>query len=206
MKEPMIAPNPAPRRAIKYPSLIISSVCSDAFNRGSTFLSGWHETPVPSSSTSAQCVSQLARIVHKNCKIKVLRQTSPVFAPASCSRKIPMICSSVNRLGFMSIPSHVMDFTHFGRDRGAQVSDFTSSRSPPTIAHSNSHAFNVSESVRSKARQPTLLTNKLVATPDAQPPFTKSPCPRRNGWQQSFRRGLDWRRRSWRRCAARSIW
>ena len=26
------------------------------------------------------------------------------FAPASCSRSIPMICSSVNRLGFMSIP------------------------------------------------------------------------------------------------------
>jgi hypothetical protein len=29
---------------------------------------------------------------------------SAVFVPASCSRNIPMICSSVNRLGFMSIP------------------------------------------------------------------------------------------------------
>jgi hypothetical protein len=28
-----------------------------------------------------------------------------VFARTSFSRKIPMICSSVNRLGFMSIPS-----------------------------------------------------------------------------------------------------
>src|SRR5580693_1293203 len=36
--------------------------------------------------------------------IPYLRQTSAVFVPASCSRKIPMICSSVNRLGFMSIP------------------------------------------------------------------------------------------------------
>src|SRR5215470_8164788 len=44
-----------------------------------------------------------------------LRQTSPVFALASCSRKIPMICSSVNRLAFMSIPSQVMDSTHFWR-------------------------------------------------------------------------------------------
>ena len=34
---------------------------------------------------------------------------------ASCSRNIPMICSSVNRLGFMSIPSEVTDFTHFWR-------------------------------------------------------------------------------------------
>ncbi len=55
--------------------------------------------------------------------IPCLRQTSPVLAPASCSRKIPMICSSVNRLGFMSIPSQVMDSTHFWRrSRGsAQV-------------------------------------------------------------------------------------
>lgn len=30
--------------------------------------------------------------------------SSAVFAPASCSRKIPLICSSVNRFGFMSIP------------------------------------------------------------------------------------------------------
>jgi hypothetical protein len=37
----------------------------------------------------------------------VLRQTSSVFAPAFCSRKIPMICSSVNRLGFMFICSQV---------------------------------------------------------------------------------------------------
>jgi hypothetical protein len=36
--------------------------------------------------------------------VPYLRQTSAVFAPASCSRSIPMICSSVNRLGFMSIP------------------------------------------------------------------------------------------------------
>jgi len=34
---------------------------------------------------------------------------------ASCSRKIPMICSSVNRLGFMSIPFPVTDSTHFWR-------------------------------------------------------------------------------------------
>jgi hypothetical protein len=34
----------------------------------------------------------------------VLRHRSAVFAPASWSRKIPMICSSVNRIGFMSIP------------------------------------------------------------------------------------------------------
>ena len=38
--------------------------------------------------------------------------------PASCSRKIPMICSSVNRLGFMSIPSEVMDSTHSRRRSG----------------------------------------------------------------------------------------
>src|SRR5262245_57467584 len=38
-----------------------------------------------------------------------------VFAPASCSRKIPRICSSVNRLGFMSIPLRAMDSTHSWR-------------------------------------------------------------------------------------------
>jgi hypothetical protein len=32
-----------------------------------------------------------------------------------------MICSSVNRLGFMSIPFQVMDSTHFGGNSGAQV-------------------------------------------------------------------------------------
>jgi hypothetical protein len=33
----------------------------------------------------------------------VLRHTTAVFAPASCSRKIPMIYCSVDRIGFMSI-------------------------------------------------------------------------------------------------------
>jgi len=47
--------------------------------------------------------------------IPYLRQTSAVLAPASCSRKIPMIRSSVNRLGFMSIPFPVTDSTHFWR-------------------------------------------------------------------------------------------
>jgi hypothetical protein len=37
------------------------------------------------------------------------------LVPASCSRKIPMICSFVNRLGFMSIPFPVADSTHFWR-------------------------------------------------------------------------------------------
>jgi hypothetical protein len=36
-----------------------------------------------------------------------------VFAAASCSRKILMICSSVNRIGLMSIASEVTDTTHF---------------------------------------------------------------------------------------------
>ena len=48
-------------------------------------------------------------------EIPYLRQTSVVFAPASCSRRIPMICSSVNRLDFMSTPSKVMDSTRFWR-------------------------------------------------------------------------------------------
>ena len=47
--------------------------------------------------------------------IPYLRQTSAVLVPASCSRKIPMICSFVNRLGFMSIPFPVADSTHFWR-------------------------------------------------------------------------------------------
>jgi hypothetical protein len=36
--------------------------------------------------------------------ILCLQHTSAVVDPASRSRNIPMICSSVNRLGFMSIP------------------------------------------------------------------------------------------------------
>ena len=56
--------------------------------------------------------------------IPCLRHTSAVFAPASCSRKIPMICSSVNQLGFMSIPSEVINSAHFGGSIGAQLSRY----------------------------------------------------------------------------------
>jgi hypothetical protein len=74
------------------------------------------------------------------------RAADPVFAanlgrlrPASCSRRIPMICSSVNRLGFMSIPSQVMDSTHFWRrSRGSaqQMDSYHahSGRSAPSYA------------------------------------------------------------------------
>jgi hypothetical protein len=34
----------------------------------------------------------------------IINSSPAVVAPASSSRKIPMICSSVNRLGFKSIP------------------------------------------------------------------------------------------------------
>jgi hypothetical protein len=52
--------------------------------------------------------------------IPCLRQTSPVFAPPSCSRKIPMICSSPTRLHVHPFP--VMDsLPIFGGNSGAHV-------------------------------------------------------------------------------------
>ena len=54
------------------------------------------------------------------------RQPLTFFAPASCSRRIPMICSSVKRLGFMSISQRAMDSTHFWmRFRGSGQSSNT---------------------------------------------------------------------------------
>ena len=55
--------------------------------------------------------------------IPFLRHTSAVFAPASCSRKIPMICSFVNRLGFMSIPSRRWTLPLLGGVLGAHITD-----------------------------------------------------------------------------------
>jgi hypothetical protein len=43
--------------------------------------------------------------VERRVEIPCLRQISAVAAPASCSCKIPIICSSVKRLGFMVYPS-----------------------------------------------------------------------------------------------------
>src|SRR5207248_823996 len=49
----------------------------------------------PAITEAPACRSQLALLA------PCLRQTSAVFAPASCSRRIAMICSSVKRLGFI---------------------------------------------------------------------------------------------------------
>jgi hypothetical protein len=52
-----------------------------------------------------------------------LRQTSATFIPASCSRRTPMICSSVNRLRFIHpSPLRVADSTQIWRNFRAQAS------------------------------------------------------------------------------------
>src|SRR5262249_31730509 len=55
-----------------------------------------------------------------------LRHTSAVVAPASCSRRIPMICSSLNRLPFIVRLLSVTDSTPFWRNfRGSGQRELT---------------------------------------------------------------------------------
>jgi hypothetical protein len=44
------------------------------------------------------------RLDTSNLVTQIPAHTSVAFVPASCSRHVPMICSSVDWLGFMSIP------------------------------------------------------------------------------------------------------
>src|SRR6516164_10966302 len=50
-----------------------------------------------------------------------LRHTSTVFVPDSCSRRIAIICSSLNRLRFIVRPPLGSDSTQIWTSSGAQV-------------------------------------------------------------------------------------
>jgi hypothetical protein len=65
------------------------------------------DTTVPSASVKLEMSIALL--------IACLRHTSAVAAPASCSRRTAMICSSVNRLARIVRPFPATDSTHFWR-------------------------------------------------------------------------------------------
>lgn len=70
--------------------------------------------------------------------IPCLRHASAVFAPTSCFRHFLMICSSVTRLRFMSIPFRRYGlYTIFGRSlRGSGQLNFSHARNPiPSDSH-----------------------------------------------------------------------
>jgi hypothetical protein len=95
--------------------------------------------------------------------IPYLRQTSAVSAPASCSRKIPMICSSVNRLGFMSIPFPVTDSTHFWRIlQASQSGRSESSVDTSSLAASSQFGFERSEVSMLDLRQMRLFVPSVL--------------------------------------------
>ena len=68
--------------------------CSHYTDRGSHYF----HTPKAGEPVSKTVLSEVGRA---RALMPWLRDTSAVCAPASCSRGIPMICSSVNRLGFI---------------------------------------------------------------------------------------------------------